>query len=432
MMDQKPVTIVVSDLHMGAGDASDDFVHQGSPFTKLIDELTDGDDGRLGKIELIINGDFLEMAQVNPGAYQLGSAEFWCSEIESTLKLDVILQGHADVFDALKRFQAAGNRCTLFAGNHDVDLYWQKVQALITAAAGPVNFELEKIWYGRYDNRLRISHGHMFDPANSFDDWSNPIRLGPNGINRLEMCPGTLFMVKFVNWLEAKYPFADNVHPSWRLYSLLKKEAKFGFVLAAWLLARFSARHPGATLGIETDPTKAADYVLSAVKSDAEFRRRLAVLSAAAEPGTSTDIEHALQTADDVERLMTAVIARVPPDVWMPVFDGVGAGTLKIVKSGIWKSKEALQDLAVEEWKTGAEIVTIGHTHEADTARDGKRQYYNTGSWTRYLPWSRDKDLTLDRLLNDEWFPYDLLLLRVEQTSSGALGCQYASYGTSA
>jgi UDP-2,3-diacylglucosamine pyrophosphatase LpxH len=432
--DQKPISVIVSDLHMGAADEYDDFVHGNREFPSFIDELTQSEDGRRGRIELLINGDFLELAQVNPDVYRLGSAEFWCSEDESLLKLEPILEGHQDVFAAITRFQNSNNRCTLFAGNHDVELYWPKVQTRLRRAAGDVGIELGETWYSRYGGRLRVSHGHMFDPANSFANWANPMKLGPGGIMRLEMCPGTMFMVKFVNWMEHEYPFADNIHPNWRLATVLWKEARDGFALAAWLFARFAARHPRFLLGAEKDVSAMGDWVVASIQSNQERRRDVAQLwhetyDVAIEPAKLVDT---LATPEDVERFITDVMARVSPERWLPVFDGIRPDTLAIAKSGMWDANLQLHEEAIAQWKNnGAQIVTIGHTHDADTFVDQGHEYYNTGSWTRSLPWSMEQELTLERLKDESWFPFDLRYLRVELQSDGTLASAFESRGVS-
>ncbi|MGE3520560.1 MAG: hypothetical protein AB7J63_16575, partial [Vicinamibacterales bacterium] len=414
---QRPVTVVVSDLHMGAADAYDDFVDANGEFAAFIDELTESEDGRQGRIELLINGDFLELAQVNPDAYRLGSAEFWCSEGESLLKLTPVLDGHANVFQAISRFHAAKNQCTLFAGNHDVELYWPKVQAMLSARAGALRFELGKVWYSRYGGRLRLSHGHMFDPANSFENWEHPFRQAHDGL-RLEMCAGTMFMVKFVNWMEHEYPFADNIHPNWRLATILWKEAKDGLALAAWLFLRFAARHPGFTLSAEEDVrgdvSRMGDWVVAHLRANEAFRVKVAelwneVYDASIAPG---EVAERIATSSAVEQFVADVIVCVSPERWLPVFDGVRPATLQIGRSGRWNSKESLRGEATRQWADGAEIVTIGHTHEYDAISDGGKRYYNTGSWTRSLPWGKDKDLSLERLKDESWFPYNLLYLR--------------------
>lgn len=434
-MSDRQVTLVVSDLHIGAGDSLDDFVFDRRQFSTLIAEQTNSAEGRNGQIELIINGDFLEFAQVNQAAYSLGSAKFWCSEDESRWKLASILAGHPDVFAALADFQQAGNVCTIMAGNHDVDFYWGDVQSELRKHAGPVQFELGETWFSRYDGRLRISHGHMFDPANKFDSWKNPRRLGPHGILRLEMCPGTLFMVKFVNWLEGQYPFADNLNPNWRLYSVLRKaKDNWGLVLAASVLMRFVSRHPKSALGsdgAQDDLLKTGDRVAAVVKDNAEFRKQLAVLwqDVYEESVTADEIAQKLDTGDAVYQFMTDLLPKISPDRWLPVFNAARPpGTLAIAKAGKWKGREALQSLAANEWNGGAEIVTIGHTHEPDSVKDGKYRYYNTGSWTQFVNWSEDDSLTLDALRDGSKFHYQLAYLRIERSASGSLGSDFIVY----
>ncbi len=78
---------------------------------------------------------------------------------------------------------------------------------MIRAKAGNVQFVLDKEWSSRFGNKLYISHGHHSTPANKFTHWNHPFVEGPGGEVRLEMCVGTLFMVKFVNWLEDKISF---------------------------------------------------------------------------------------------------------------------------------------------------------------------------------------------------------------------------------
>jgi len=317
------------------------------------------------------------------------------------------------------------------AGNHDVDLYWPSVQAALKSAAGPMSFELGKTWFSRYGGRLRISHGHMFDSANSFDNWENPILPGPHKIMRLEMCPGTLFMVKFVNWLELDYPFADNLNPSWRLYTVLMKERqRYGLVAAAWLLMKFASRNPIAALGTGDDPLKVGDRIRDTVENSAAFRESIAGLwrEVYEEPVTPEEVARRLNSANDVERFMTDMLPKVSPGRWVPVFDAAQPGTLSIAKAGLWKDPAALRKIAGEQWDDGAEIVTMGHTHEADVIEDGRFRYYNTGCWTRSVSWSKDSALTMADLRDESKFPYSLRYLRVESTAAGTLGSELVTY----
>jgi UDP-2,3-diacylglucosamine pyrophosphatase LpxH len=85
-MSAKPVVIVISDLHLGGGNADpgDDHVFDQQQLASFIDTLRTSDDGLAGRIELYINGDFLEFAQVGQHLYTLRSADAWCSTASRT------------------------------------------------------------------------------------------------------------------------------------------------------------------------------------------------------------------------------------------------------------------------------------------------------------------------------------------------------------
>ena len=105
--------------------------------------------------------------------------------------------------------------------------------------------------------KLQIAHGHMNDVANRFEHWEHPFVAGDFGVECLEMCPGTLFMVKFVNKLEAEYPFADNLLPVTKLASVLMRDDKAGYVSVGWMFARLVVTTSGSApshLAVVTKP----------------------------------------------------------------------------------------------------------------------------------------------------------------------------------
>ena len=227
-MSAKPQPMIVSDLRLGGVDADpgDDHVYQKQELERFVRQQLASTAGQGGEIELFFNGDFFEFAQAKQDAYRSRSTDYWCSEPESLEKLEVILAGHANSFDALRDFQGLGNQVTIAAGNHDVDLSWPQVQQRLRQRIGAgLRFETGTDWVERYDGRLHIGHGHVEDPANRFKHWPSPILQAPDG-PRLEMCAGTLFMVRFVNGLEARYPFADNLHPVQNLAGVLRREVE--------------------------------------------------------------------------------------------------------------------------------------------------------------------------------------------------------------
>jgi len=439
----KPITIVISDLHLGGGkaDTGDDHVYQGGELCRFLAKgIPESDKGR---VELFINGDFLEFAQVLPDVYALGSSKYWTSEKESLEKLGAILSGHSEIFLGLKEFIARGNLLTISAGNHDVDLYWEGVQNSITKVVGPVRFALGKDWYPRYDGRLLIGHGHAFDPANKFKHWSNPILKRRNGIPRLEMCPGTLFLVKFFNWLDAKYPFADNVKPIMNLVRILYDEPDSPFKAILWMALKFTARHPRSALGPKEEAFARVNnfgtVVLDKLNYSAEFALKIAELNRKMGRRATTldEIRTKIRSENELFTFLQDVVVKLPPGLWLPVFDlpnpvslGIGssAGTaLSVVRSGFMDDSEILRNTAIDILSTSAvEAVICGHTHQPDEWRGREGEcldggYFNPGSWTRYLDLRRLEGLTLSDLKNEEDFPYQLNYIRVEEATNGNL-----------
>ncbi len=445
-MSDKPITIVVSDLHLGGGasDPGDDHVYNNNQFSKFIDGIPEAKDG---KVELFVNGDFLEFAQVLPDVYTLGSSSYWCSEAESLEKLRAILSGHQDVFEAMKRFQANGNRVTLGAGNHDVDLYWPAVQKELRDAGGPIEFAIGSDNYFRYDNRLMIGHGHAIDPANKFSNWANPILDGSDGVKRLEMCPGTLFMVKFVNWLEKDYPFSDNLKPITALGRLLWNEQRSSFVAAAKILFLFAGSSPLAALGTkkgtDAEMNDIGKQVRLKLATNEKFKDTMLELYREARDANATAeiMDKKLVSEADVLEFLVEVMVKISPEKWQPAFDVLGASTLGtdkhslgIIRAGMAKDKEELNAAARKYIfrDGGPEVVVFGHTHQPDQWRgnDGKSDggYFNPGSWTRYVDVSAMPNLKLKDLENETDFPYQLNYIRVEQGANGGLRADNICY----
>jgi UDP-2,3-diacylglucosamine pyrophosphatase LpxH len=439
-MISKPVTVVISDLHVGGGknDPNDDHVYDTAQFRRFIDGLTRDTDGQAGKYELLINGDFLEFAQVAPSAYKLRSAKYWCSEAESVLKLDQILTGHADVFDALRAFAARRNIVTIAAGNHDVDLYWPEVQKRLQKVAGPLRFAVGVNHCRRYKGRLHVEHGHRMDPANWFTNWKNPILKIRGEASRLEMCAGTLFMVNFVNWLEDKFPFADNIKPITALGRILWKEKKLSFAAAAWKLSQFSMRHPKVSLGSDQNREFPERFRLL-LRNNPTFRKSMAELyRRAGHPGaTSESIVVTLNDEKAYSEFLTEIVTQLPPDVWCKYFETAGSSTLsqnvtlKIGQSGFANEKEVLRTEASRILKTGVHIAIFGHTHQPDEVRNDDGAYFNPGSWTRYEEIENFGKLSLEDLKDETAYPYALNYIRVEQTRKDNLHAEKLCFDSS-
>ena len=444
-MSDDRVTVIMSDLHVGGGsaDPGDDHIYQGGQLVRLLDQLaTQTPEGLLGRTELIFNGDFLEFAQVNTAAYSHPSDRHWCSESESLAKLETIVGGHPEIFAALARFQDSGNLVTIAAGNHDVDLCWPAVQQRLRAVAGAgLRFETGAAWVERHDGRLQIGHGHMADPANRFEHWDTPIRpLDGGGEPRLEMCPGTLFMVKFVNRLESRYPFADNLLPVTKLVSVLLRDDKAGLASVAWVFLKFVGSTSPAVL-----QTGASDDVgallLERARDDAAFRA--AVDAALAQAGLTQSLALWRARPADVDTLATVMLdllGRIDEATWKTLFETHrSAATLgadddvtlsALVRGGFEDGKKKLRVAAQDRVdETGARVVVMGHTHQVDQFDlDGGGVYFNPGCWTRYLELKPGQKVTLDDLKDESRYPYALNYVRVAPGADGTLDARLVCF----
>lgn len=440
----KPVTVVISDLHLGGGskDPGDDHVYQGDPLVRLLrDELGKSERNKRGEIEILINGDLFELAQVKPELYAGGDYKTWSSEAESVERLNVILEGHADIFAAMKTFQERGSIITMAAGNHDVDIYWAEVQKRIREVAGPIQFELGKTWYSRYDGRLQISHGHMEDSANKFKNWQAPFLQSENKAARLEMCPGTLFMLKIVNVLEKDYPFVDNIKPITALARLLWRQSKLEFSGVAWLLMKFMAKHPSTALGVNTsDPGEFHKTLKRLIQINADMQQQIREVAEAVygKPLSDEDLSQLLTTEQTLLNFMMDVLRakgidglkKLAPNNGGALSVGGTAGTLVIQQAGRIDEKEHLRSVAKDRFLTDGkcEVVVMGHTHQPDDWKVGERRYFNSGSWTRYADISQQDSLTLEKLKDESKFPYQLNYVFVEEAGEGHLKSEMRTF----
>ena len=139
--------IVVSDLHLSAGyneetgrySRNEDFFFD-EEFKRFLEYLQEKNPGNN---HLIIAGDLFDFLQIDGDLAQKLSekeeASFKITEREKKFglgteeektvwKLGVIVQGHEVFFQAMTTFLSSKNSLSIITGNHDIELYWEKVQ----------------------------------------------------------------------------------------------------------------------------------------------------------------------------------------------------------------------------------------------------------------------------------------------------------------
>lgn len=233
---------ILSDLHLGAGDALDDF-RSDREFTLLLERAS-----RNRGTELILNGDTFDFVAVRlENTSYKPFSRMGCTEEESLAKMDKIVEAHPQFFRSLREFIERGNRVVLVPGNHDVDLFWPTVRERLLELLGfpgPEGFHFESS--GVYTSQgVYVEHGHQYFADNAFEDFRHPfIRDRKTGLLHLERCWGNCFVEYFVNHLFGeRHSFVNNVRPIPNMVLLGLQEEGWWFKVRCFTrLARFLFR----------------------------------------------------------------------------------------------------------------------------------------------------------------------------------------------
>jgi UDP-2,3-diacylglucosamine pyrophosphatase LpxH len=449
--------VIISDLHMSNGPLEDFDEDLEGHLVSFLKWLTEHED----PFELVVNGDFLDFVQAVPySGRNLESATdvgipLCFSEEQSLEKFDAIRRAHPMVFSALRAFLSARdeNRLVILPGNHDPDFFWQRVRDEFAAAVCPVHrprqvsFCLSRGYRPPQYPWLWIEHGHQYDPVNSFfvageERWGErnpPIFIATDGIFRLYECTGTRFMIRYLNALDAKYPYVDNVKPFSRFIRIFGASA----LIPGWgplnaaiavsqmisYLARTAAGRPQDLLNVEAPDGATLPHpilVWARQAPEAQLNRILDGLQARGFP-LLLPLAMALERQDQSPDLLHFFADN--PDL----LDGLGekdpallgrtGGTLTLRQGFAANETEALYAGAEEiVRREGVNTVIMGHTHEAVT-RTEQFSYFNTGSWTRYYRFENDEPTAPWRVLREqsyERFPYSLryALVRIGAASA--------------
>lgn len=195
--------LIMSDLHLGAGDRLDDF-DADRELTELLHAYTAADE----PTELILAGDTFEFLQVR--LPDLPDNEW--SPYAAARRLETILQAHPALVRSLRRFLAApANQVTILIGNHDFELHYASAKQMLRRALG----------VAPHDSRVRFGTTYEGDGiylvhGNQYDRWNRFVHF--DGIcEPFEVVLGTRLIREAVNPLEdeplAVATLIDNIKP---------------------------------------------------------------------------------------------------------------------------------------------------------------------------------------------------------------------------
>jgi UDP-2,3-diacylglucosamine pyrophosphatase LpxH len=213
--------VIISDLHLGMGKSPDgswyakeDF-HWQKALKSFLDEISRRGNDR---VDLIIDGDFLEMWQPPASIRCEGaSADLGCTVEEMTEMASWIAKAHAQEFDDIRKFAQKGeNRLYIIPGNHDSALLiasvWEPIGKALNANGGRVSFIGTGVWTST-DSSIVVEHGHQIgNDVNRYETWPDIVRRKGDKDYVIRTW-GERFVQKIFNDQEDVYPIIDNLSP---------------------------------------------------------------------------------------------------------------------------------------------------------------------------------------------------------------------------
>jgi UDP-2,3-diacylglucosamine pyrophosphatase LpxH len=176
----KKTVLVISDIHLGAGDEVngrknplEDF-HSDKELVDFINYYSIGE-YQNKEVELVINGDFVDLLAVPFVPYF--DDEYW-SEEASLEKLDLILDAHPEVMAELISFLKNKNKKLVYIiGNHDAELLFESLKAKFldvfpNELRDKITISNELTLYQPVKG-IFIQHGHEYESLHQFDEKSS-------------------------------------------------------------------------------------------------------------------------------------------------------------------------------------------------------------------------------------------------------------------
>lgn len=216
----KKTILVISDLHLGAGlivnkrkNFLEDF-HYDKELIEFI-EYHGSMHYQERAVELIINGDFLDLLAVPFVPYF--DDEFW-SEKASLDKLKMIINAHPGVFDALRNFLTfPNNRLVYIIGNHDAELIFESLREYIFDQFPKEDQHKFKILLNTEEvyipeEGVVLKHGHEYELAHHFDPVTS-IATDVEGKKYFIPPWGSYYVTRVINKFKEGRDYINAVRP---------------------------------------------------------------------------------------------------------------------------------------------------------------------------------------------------------------------------
>lgn len=212
--------VIFSDIHLGAGarihgkrNFLEDF-HYDKEMVEFL-EYYSGGHYLEREVELIINGDFLDLLAVPFVPYF--DDEFW-SEKSALHKLKIIINAHKEVFQALINFLSfPKNKIVYIIGNHDAEMVFDSLQKYFIDYFPERDRAKVQIIVNDKESYIPcegvvIRHGHEYELAHIFDP-KRCIQEDSSG-NKFFIPPwGSYYVTKVINKFKEGRDYINAVRP---------------------------------------------------------------------------------------------------------------------------------------------------------------------------------------------------------------------------
>ena len=384
--------IVLSDLHLGAGDRADDFIAD-DEFVDFLHNYVQ----RAEPTELILNGDTFEFLQVRlPG---IGDYDF--SAWAASQRLNTILAAHPQSIAALRDFLARpGNLITVMIGNHDFELHYAGAKQALRRALGITDSDTRLRFGITYEGEgIYLEHGNQFDSWNAFVHFS--------GIAQpFEIVRGTRVVKDVINLLEEDpldvATLIDNVKPTsaflWYMLSLpqLRNSASRRYVTRGLLRMFRTVALPTVyqtrpvlavreeLLGAPGETLKREMALQAMYDLDPTLRQAVAANHGGQEPELRLRQRGKALVAGVARRL---VRSRDAEDAALDELQVQARENLRAeMRAFRTETQRAMARIAASSEHGHNTLFICGHTHTAEVVQIGdNKTYINTGTWTEVV-----------------------------------------------